>query len=338
MFVLAVLAFVCFLVFDRKGNLSVSAGVCLLALAVAAGVMYAGIHSEMADTEIWNGQITSKTRDKVGCRHSYTCNCVNVCDSKGSCDQVCQTCYEHDYDVDWNLRSTIGTFRIDGVSRQGLKEPSRWTVAQVGDPVSDTHHFTNYIKGARENVFNRQGTKISYPIPAYPSAIYDYYKINRAIDTNGLVLNINQWNSEISLALRTLGPTKQVNLVIVFTPNPEDFADQLEAAWLGGKKNDVIVVIGNTRNEIKWVKVISWTKNEDFKVALRDNLRQMTLEDPRVVVTAIATTINKSFVRRSMKEFEYLEYHVEPPVGFVVAAFLLFFSILGGYIFIRRNS
>ena len=41
---------------------------------------------------------------------------------------------EHDYDIDWDVKTTLGTFTISRIDRQGLSEPARWTSVKVGDP------------------------------------------------------------------------------------------------------------------------------------------------------------------------------------------------------------
>ena len=307
---------------------------------VSALIMGGGMFSETADTEIWNGKVTSKEREKVSCRHSYSCNCRQTCSGSGkdrSCSETCDTCYEHSYDVDWNVHSTIKSLRIDTIDRQGVKEPPRWTAVWVGEPVSDSHMFVNYIKAARNNVLNREGTKISYAMPAYPAAVYDYYKIDRAVSVDGAMPNLPEWSKQISMVMRDLGPARQVNLVVVFTKNPEIYADQLNAAWLGGKKNDVIVVIGTT-DHVKpdWVKVLSWSKREDFKIDIREAVIGMDLV-AAPVMQVIAKSINTSFERRHMKEFAYLMYDIEPHVGFFIAALIAFFFPLGGYIYYRKN-
>lgn len=310
--------------------------VSLAALLLSSAVVSFGMFSETSDTEILNGQVTNKQKNRVGCRHSYSCNCREVCSGSGqsrSCSTVCDTCYEHSYDIDWDVYSSIGGFSIDTIDRQGLREPPRWTIVKIGDPVSKSHTFLNYIKAARTNVLNRSGTKISYPMPSYPGNIYDYYKIDRTIGAT----NADKWNEQISLVLRELGPSKQVNLIMVFTKHPEEFADQLNASWIGGKKNDVIIVVG-TQDGTKpdWVKVLSWSKREDFKVDLREAILESELK-PEVTVPMIGSIINKSFERRHMKEFEYLKYDIEPPQWSFIAALIAFFVPLIGFIFYRRS-
>ena len=310
--------------------------VAIISLLLPIGVISGGMFSQVADTEIWNGKVTSKVRDKVSCRHSYQCNCRTTGSGKNQ-STTCDTCYEHSYDIDWDVHSTVGTYSIATLDRQGLREPPRWTATAVGDPASKTHTFVNYIKGAKHNVLNREGTKISYAMPVYPANVFDYYKINRAVSVDNAMPNLTVWSDQISLALRDLGPSKQLNIVMVFTKNPEVYADQLNAAWLGGKKNDVIIVIGTTDHvKADWIKVLSWSKREDFKIDIREALIGVDLV-AAPVMQVIATTLNKSFERRHMAEFDYLKYDIAPPFGFLIAAFFVFFIPLGVYIWMKRK-
>ena len=312
----------------------------IVSLVLGCLVIFTGMFSEVADTEIWNGKVTGKEQETVSCKHSYDCNCRSVqsCSGSGkdrSCTSstVCDTCYEHSHDYDWTVHTTIGNKEIDRVDRQGVIPPPRWMKVATNDPVADTHTFTNYLKAARNNVLNRQGTKISYSMPTYPDSIYDYYNVDRAVSADGAMPNLKEWSQEISKTLIDLGPAKQVNLVMVFTKNPQEYAEQLNAAWLGGKKNDVIVVIG-TQDHLKadWVDVLSWTKREDFKVQLRDAIQSKDLV-PAQQLQVIANAISTGFERRHMKEFEYLKYDIEPSTGFIIGAFVAFFIPLGIFFF-----
>lgn len=310
-------------------------------LLLPIAVLALGMFSETYDTEIWNGKVVSKNQETVSCSHSYSCNCRQTCSGSGkdrSCSETCDTCYEHSHDYDWDVRSTVGTITIDRIDRQGVYEPPRFTSVQPSDPVSVKHHFTNYLKGAKNNVLNRQGTKITYPMPPYPGSIYDYYNIDRAISVDNAVPNLQLWSKAISRSLIDLGNAKQVNLVLVFTKQPEDYADQLNASWLGGKKNDVIVVIGTQGTKIDWVSVVSWTKREDFKVQVRDKLTGAPL-DPASVVKVITDEISANFERRHMKEFEYLKYDIEPNIYYFIAAFISFFlPVIGLLLYNNRRK
>jgi hypothetical protein len=108
------------------------------------------------DTEIWNGRIVDRHRERVSCSHSYKCHCHDVCSGSGkdkSCHEECDTCYEHSYDIDWIAKSSNDeTFTFDRVDRQGLLMPDRYKQVFIGEPTAVEHHFENYFKLAIHNV------------------------------------------------------------------------------------------------------------------------------------------------------------------------------------------
>ena len=315
-------------------------------IVLASGVWSAGRYAQTYDVEILNGQVISKEKDQVSCDHSYSCNCKEVCSGSGqnrSCSTTCDTCYEHSYDYDWVLNTSLReSIKIARVDRQGLFEPERYRRAQPGDPVAMEHSFTNYRKASATSLFN-SSTKVptTLPIPRYPNKVYDYHYVNRALTAGVTGIDFNAWNRDIANTLRVLGPMKEANLVVVFAKTEDPmYADALEQAWAYGKKNDVIVVIGTMDGQaVSWVRVISWTDNQMFKVALRDRLMEMQTIDREPMMKAISEEIKAGFKRKPNKDFEYLAKAIEPP-GWVI--FLAFFlsaaASIGLSVYFSRNS
>src|SRR5574342_424492 len=133
---------------------------CLIVAGSSAGIVScANTH----DVEVWNGVVTGKEQNTVSCSHSYQCNCRQSCTGSGknqSCTTVCDTCYEHSHDYDWDVYTSINdTITIDRVDRQGVNEPSLWTAVKMGEPVSVTHSYKNYIKASPGTLFRHQGLR-----------------------------------------------------------------------------------------------------------------------------------------------------------------------------------
>lgn len=317
------------------------------ALVVTAGWAM-GRYLETYDVEILNGQVTGKYSKRVSCEHSYSCNCTQVCSGSGdkrTCSQVCQRCFHHDYDVDWVLNTTLGSIKISRVNSRGTTEPPRYTRAQAGDPVAQTNSFTNYVKAAPDSLFNTLAQKqalqqFAQKLPSYPDDIYDYHYVNRVLTDEVPLPDASGWNMELARLLRDLGPSKQVNVVIVFTKEADPrYADALNASWLGGKKNDVVVVLGTPAYpDIGWARVLSWTDREVFKVQLRDALQDLKTVDRASVLSTIDQHIRSGFTRRSMEDFSYLENEIEPP-GWAIGL-LVFLSVLasvGASVYLSKN-
>lgn len=309
-----------------------------LAIIGLIGVGF-GTGMKSMDVEIWNGQVTSKDQERVSCSHSYDCNCrqVQTCTGTGkdrtcSTSTQCDTCYEHNHDYRWNIRSNVGDVEIERIDRQGKNTPPRWSQAVVGEPFAVSKTFTNYIKATPESLFNKADLALAgkYQIPGYPGVVYDYYRINRVLSVGVNVPDIANWNADVSNILRNLGPLKKANIVVVFTNNPaQNYANALNASWLGGKKNDVIVVIGTPEYpKIEWVSVLSWSDNQLFKVTLRDAIYDVSEVKRPEIIAIINENVQKSFVKKSFKDFDYLQNDIQ--LDDVVIYVIIFLQILFG--------
>lgn len=319
-------------------------GSCAGGLVISAlllfGAFAAGKGMKTHDTEILNGQVTSKTREHGHYLESYECNCTTSTDSKGNTTRTCQTCYRDHYTVTWSCNSTIGRFRIDHLDRTSRSvynapDPARYTQIAKGDPVSRRSGYTNYIKAVPASLFRpaqaEVRAKFANMLPAYPDRVYDIYRINRVVGAGVSVPNAKAWNEAISNMLRTLGPSHEVNAVVVFAKtDDEDFFYALQDAWVNGKKNDVVVVVGveDFNSKPLWVNVMALTKSNLFQVKLADRLRGLDSLTPDTVVGAMEDIIRTDFKRRPMAEFAYLDAEIDPPawlmwltMGFIVAAY-----------------
>lgn len=327
--------------------LELALNICLAAALVTGG-WHLGKYSQVADREVLNGQVLSKEVARVACEHTYSCNCREVCTGSGdrkSCSNQCDTCAEHAWDQNHYLRTNVEDIQISRVDRRGTTEPPRFSVAKVGDPVALTQLYTNYIKGAPDSLFNTLQDKKAFAafqdrVPAYPLDVFDYHYLNRVIPVGVSLPDVSSWNLDLAMRLRTLGPEKQVNLIVVVAKEADPaYADAVRVAWLGGKKNDVVVVLGTPEfPQIGWARVISWSDKEVFKVQLRDALTDLKSIDQKLVLDTIEQHVRKSFVRKPMADFEYLSSAIEPP-GWVVA-FLAALSILGtiGFSYYLANN
>lgn len=323
----------------------------LVVVTVLVSVAYqTSKYAQARDVEVWNGQVLSKAKVKVSCSHSYSCPpCTESCSGSGSsrsCIKTCSTCYDHPYDFDWVLNTSIGKKHINRVDRQGVTEPPRFTVAQIGDPVAQTHSYINLIKAAPESLFNTVAEKsIREKFPhanlPYPSKVYDYHYIDRVLTAGFELFEKGQWNRHLAQSLRELGPTNEVNLVLVMTSDKDpQFAHALRSFWLGGKKNDVVVVLGVDQfPAISWVQVFSWSKEEVFKVQLRDALLELKTASPEAVFATTSHHIAQGFKRRDLKDFDYLKGEIDAPLWLILTLLALGSILsLGLSMFFARNE
>jgi len=322
---------------DKQQSYVIAGGYCLVAIMIVCAGFFISKGSKTWDTEIWNGQVVSKERVHDSYQRSYECNCTTSTDSKGNQTRTCQTCYEDHYTVTWNCNTTIGDYRIDHEDSTSqrvyrLPDPPRYTVIQKGDPVAKEHRYTNYIQAVPNSLFTPAAAdlkaKFANLIPSYPDKVYDFYKINRFLTPGWAPADAAQWNQDIAMGLRERGPKKQVNVIIVIAKtNDSNYEYALRDAWEGANKNDVVLIIGSTEYpKIDFVRVLSWTKNESFKVELRDAVMDKGVID-RSIVDIMMKQIDTNFERRHMAEFEYLDGEIDPPEWLV---FTLIFLVIAG--------
>lgn len=330
-------------VFKHEMHVLELLGVVALGGLIIGVVLFASYRSQLSDVEVLNGQVTGKQYEDVQCAHSYSCNCTTNKDGS----TTCSTCYYHAFDRDWQVDSSAGSFVIERVDWQGLDEPKRWSQVKIGEPASRPHTYLNYVLGAKNSLFSDNELKPSttYTSPGYPS-VYDYYRIDRVINAGVAGLDpktLATWNAELNDTLRTMGPSNQVNLNIVVTNAARDYGPFLERAWLGGKKNDVTVVIGSKSwPTVDWVYVFTFAKssgNELLAVELRQALLQpLALADTNVATQTITKAVQLRFKRKPMQNFEYLADEVVPGVVAILLSITLSLGGCGILIHVFSNN
>lgn len=318
-------------------------------MSVLCLILYgAGTHTPLGDVQILNGEVVAKKGVKKSCpsgwvdyadgfcsnystRRKYTHTTCTTVNKRRSCTRHYKTQYNHDYawEKRWYVTTSFGRLQINRINRRGDQEPPRWTEVEVGDPASTAARYTNYMKAAAHNIINpNKGVMERYAkdVPTYPKHIVDYYKSNKVLTVGVSLKNHAEWNYKLAEHLKVLGPVKQANVVVIVTNilDPE-YRYAVEEKWLGGKKNDVIVLIGADKEEIKWVDTITLAGNagnELMTVKMRDNLLDHKVVDIKVL-DVISSTVLKHFDRKAMQEFKYLEDQIEPPTWVVIACYLM---------------
>jgi hypothetical protein len=320
-------------------------GLLVLAELIVAGSSVAIVYSmNTSDDETWNGWVTDKKKEWTSCSHSYSCNCrtETSCSGSGknkscSTSEHCDTCYEHSNDWNWIVyTSNRESIDIDRIDRQGAFTPPRWSSVKIGEPTARTHSYTSYIKAAPDTLFRHQGLAEKYAnkIPKYPGRIYDYYHINRLV-TQGLSVTDSQaWNDGLEKINADLGAKKQANLIVVLTTEADSWYYALEQSWIGGKKNDVILVIGMDASTGKpqWAQVMCWTTAKIFEIKLRDAVMDLPEITPEATLQVMHYNVNQYYKRKPMKDFEYLQSSITPSgpeytisilIGLIVAGLLI---------------
>lgn len=325
----------------------------ILAAGICLGITYAALYSSMYDTEVWNGEVTGKVREVETCTEYSSCKhyitkqkCSYYTNSEGKRKKRCKDykVFDYPYEVDWYVKTNVGErFEIERVNRQGTKEPQRYTTTQIGDPASATHTYLNYLLGSEDSLFYERKLKeetnadLVKILPQYPRP-YDYYKINHFVDLTPI--GSAGYNTYLSEVLKKLGPSKQLNIVMVqYDYALVDFPDAAIANWRGGKKNDVIMFFGIDKDgRVKHFQSTSFgkgMKNELLHAKLRMEMISATMSLD-VVKQAVQITAD-NFNRLPNEDFKYLVYKLQPTTGaMLIAAFFSLLMSIGIGVYLRR--
>ena len=210
-----------------------------------------------------------------------------------------------------------------------------YVVSQNGQyvfPVTTLVYFENKIKAS----------KTLYDFPPVPEGVQVYdYPTHDLFQSNRLLGNAAQDFSirEIDLLNSRLGPLKKVNLIIVgFGDSPEGIVlgHYLQARWIGGKKNDLVVTYGGTDPlKPKWVYVFGWTDSEIVKSSITSILLTHGASD--AVLPLISQEILKNYEIKEWRDFQYIR--LNPPTwSYFVFIIFMGVSQTGLYIWFHHND
>lgn len=323
-FLLALIGPILVAIFAKRyfGNeISKRETVAQIGIGIAIGFIVSALlaYGQLYDNEIITGEITSKQRIEDSYEESYDCNCRSV-KSGDSTTTVCDTCWRTIYTIDWYLKSTIGDIPIDSESSEwrsvwNTPDPVPFTTAKVGTACSIERSYQNYIKASPDSLFNSsefRNTSFDESIPAYPS-VYMYYKLQHALTADAAVTSDIQsmFTQEVRKRLKRTNVNSHPNIIFVFTKDIDrNFRYALERKWLGGKKNDLIVVIGTANYpNVSWSEVItlgSTSGNELTAVKIQQAVESTDL-DPVATVQNVFDVVAENFDMKSIEDFKYLQ-------------------------------
>jgi hypothetical protein len=142
-----------------------------------------------------------------------------------------------------------------------------------------------------------------FPYPAND----DPFKSGRLLGTAAKTISTR----ELDILNGKLGAMKKVNIIMVGFGNVDSqMAHWLEAAWVGGKKNDLVLCYGGADPfHPTWSYVFGWTD----RTIVKANLQTILIENPvdATILPKIAEEVAKNYAIKEWKDFSYLE--VEPP-------------------------
>jgi len=301
--------------------------------ALIVGGYYLTRWGGVQDYELWNGRIASKPWGTTSCCHSYECNCHEECSTNDKkervCKRVCQTCYRHSSDYYHDAYTSNG----ERVYHSGCDQtsPSDWSAIRIGDPTVVEHRYTNYIQADPDEVIRAATKHFDAKLPAYPE-IVSGWKARRFLFVGIVSPEGMQLDYALDEINADLGASKQVNLIVVVVDEADPaYFDALVEDWLGGKKNDVVLVIGAPKfPAIGWSRVMAWNEatggEDELKGAIAARVQALGTFDGKAILGILREEVERGYKRQSFTKFEYLMARARPP-GWAVA--LLFGLGLG---------
>ena len=188
-------------------------------------------------------------------------------------------------------------------------------------PLAVPNTYENYVKAAKYNVIHtkvpekeielRVKNKELVQYPKTYRGIYGAKQLDRVIDTTKSI-NKNVYLNKLNEISVNVGTKKQANPILYITNKDRDFKNALEQYWNKGKKNDVILILGIDDNGlIKWSDVITYTDSINFIVDMQNNFKNIDIKDHEKILSIFEKNIMESYVRKPMKDYEYLKENIE---------------------------
>ena len=307
--------------------------------------------SDVRDKEIWNGYMTAAEyqepydydqahRHCIGTGKSQTCWTSYTCETTSaryvdynSFDEssfISVGLYET-YKQMWGNQEHTGSQGNRCAGHQG----NIWRTVYKGPvdamaPVSVEREYVNYLKASdairKKSPDAEKFEKFLLDYPTVHGGPFGEVDVDRALvvgfdgDQEVDGERLKQWKAELDVkldrALGTLGDEKGVNILVYVVPlgqsERKEFFAVLDNHWAGGKRNDVIVVIGAPHfSEIAWVEVMAWTHVEAFKSALMNRvLESNALSNAGELADVIVSRISREAKDGGYEGLDMDEYAV----------------------------
>jgi hypothetical protein len=192
-------------------------------------------------------------------------------------------------------------------------------------PVTKLVTWENRVKAGPSTFSFRKLTKEqSKKIKNWPEN-HNPWVSDRVINTPGIsFMNWDQMNAR-------LGPVKKVNVIIVKAESSDEI-ELIQAKWIGGKKNDLVLAYCENGGIVNYTKVFGWTESEDVKSNLSEILLKNKIDDS--IIPLIEKEIKSNYVIKDWSKFDYLT--IEPPTWsyFVLVILMILIQGLLWYYFI----
>lgn len=341
-----------------------------IALAMAFGFHAYSFYSQVGDTETWSGQIVNSYHipewvesymEAIYRTETYR----SGTDSKGNPTYSTRQVFSHweprtrVHEPEWWAESNINTqhaitaekfkelqerfgktstkegvrYTFENSSTMIAGDPNDYYLVNVNnwvEPINVSKSFENRLKAAKtvwtQYKIDKNVAERLYQYPySFPE---DPFMSNRLLGPLAYkYIKPLEWEQLNAV----LGPLKKVNLICVGVESEDaSFAENQIASWLGGKKNDLIIIFGKG-----WANVYGYSESEVCK----QNIRTLFLTpDQPELLKKLKIEILANYQPVDFEEkFKYIQVQ---PTGTHVAIYLVLMCItqIGLYVVFHKEN
>lgn len=266
-----------------------------------------------------SGQNTVCTTTLVDCSYvAYYPEYWAIKDSNGDTHRVNQKAYHHLVNL-FEMQPQFVDMKRPYHTNDGDMYQILWPhTDKTVEPINVAHSYENRVQASR-SVFNYQQINDN---EASQLGLFSYPKVslfNYPSILGNCGPNTQKANERLRFHNSMLGKAHQLRMWLLCTDSSDPVFGQLqESYWVGGNKNEVVVILGQG-----WTHVFSWTDNKTPLIEIRDFAVQN--RDPLRVVDFMAEELQSGFVRKQFAEFSYLT--VEPPLWAIILTYLITLAV-----------
>lgn len=306
-------------------------------IGIAAGLLCSGIMHIIAvsgmtkDTETWSGhvnQVVYHPRWVEKYQQMHTRQVYAGTDAKGNSRYRTEIYYTTEYRTHpehWVAETTLGRKDINQAFYKQICEKFGNEIRVIdggksgfhsGDrnvypcdnktgwvqPVTALKSWTNRVK-ASPSVFSFAKVPENSKVFEWPDND-DPFRSGRLLGITGDIdiLSFDQMNSR-------LGHSKHVNVILIgFGVSEASIAEWQRAAWIGGKKNDLVICFGGDPKKPSWVKTFGWTESDVCKYSVSELILGEGATNE--VLPKLEAVIKRDFKAKDWSKFDYLS--IEP--------------------------
>lgn len=308
----------------------------LISTAIAfliAGIFHWGaLRSSTGDYETWSGEITNATfhpywKERYTEEESYTEG-----SGKKAVTKTRTVTKYRDHSEYWDANTTLfrdreitedlfntirhkfKSYERESGHRSGLVrgDPNVYVAYNKTGycfPVTQWVHFENRIK-AVPTLFQFAKVPKDIPVLSYPQN-KDWLASDRVAGTARKTVT----PYALDCLNARLGASKKVNLILVgFEGQDSEIGQWQQSAWVGGKKNDLVLCYDTSETPAKWAFCFGWSEQDVVKrsletIASTDGVSDATLPE-------IEQEIIQDYQIEKWKKFNYI--NIPPPTWAMV--------------------